>query len=160
LASLGFTSLGAGLLLSCADSRSPCGRKPVSRHLTVGTGVVESGLFLSMFVFSLLNPPPSPYALANAVRVAPPEQRYDRVLDFLRQRERARRIGAYISLPFGLALGGVWLGLAHETATGTGRTVLYSMGSAMIALSIGLFCYELLYTPPSERLARGEFPVD
>lgn len=158
--SLGFVGLGAGLLLACADSHSPCDGQPVSRHMTLAIGAIDGGLFLSWFVLSMVNAPPSPYALAISLRGTPPERRYDRVLDFLRRRERARRIGAYVSLPFGLALGTAWIGIAHEAATSTGRTVLYSVGTAMLAFSIGAFVYELVYTTPSEQLVRGQFPID
>jgi hypothetical protein len=160
-ASLGFAALGAGLMLSCTGSAQDlCGDHPAMRHMQFAVGAVELGFFSSTFLFSMLAPPPSPRALQRTLRGRGPEQRYDRVLDFLEQRDRLRRVGNYIALPWGLTMGGGAVLLGHEAPTGGGRAVMYGFGSALLAVTTVLFVYELLRTPDADRLAAGERPSE
>ena len=157
--SLGFVGMGTGLLLACADESTPCdGRRP-GRHLSLAIAIVDTGMFLSWFVLTMVNPAPPVHALARSLPRVARAQHYDRVLDFLRRRERQRAIGAVVTLPWMLGFGAAWLGIAHEASTNTGRTALYGAGSVVIAVSVAMVAYQLLETRPSERMAAGRFPA-
>ena len=154
--SLGFTALGVGLLAFCVDRESNCGARPFPRHMGTAIGIVNAGMFLSAFFTWTLAPPPSPGALALAVRGLPEAQRRPRVLAFLQERERQRRLATYVGTPWGLALGASFLVFADES--GKAETYTYVMGSLLLGIVVGTTLYELLRTPESERFAKGEKP--
>jgi hypothetical protein len=98
--SLAFVALGAGSMLArpgnCNvdpfSSDSGCGssRRRVDRSI-FAIELVETGFFLSNFLFDLIMPPSSPTTLRRELRSLGPEQRFDHVVDFLQQRERRQR---------------------------------------------------------------------
>ena len=169
LASLGFVALGVGAMFAepggCnADPFSAdAGCSAAHRRLDRGfftVDFVETSLFLSIFLVDLIIPPRSATALVREVRVLRPDARYDRVLDFLQQRERWRRTMSYVAVPtyFGLAGGLMWAGTG--AATPGGRVVTYGLGIGAAAIGVGSLIYEVLRVPDWQRMQRGEGPSD
>lgn len=157
--SLGFVALGTALIAGCGNGKGGCNHR-VTRHLGVTYGAIDAGLFMSFFLLWALLPPPSPQAYGLSVHGGSPEQRHARVLGFLKERYRRRRIGAYVALPFGVAMGVSLLVLAHEAETSDGRAFMYGAGGVLLAVVAGTTLYELLRTPDFERLEAGERPDD
>jgi hypothetical protein len=159
--SLGFVALGVGLMLlpSRCDPQCDASHR-LAERATFATGAADVGLFMSFFLLSVLLPPPSASALHLQLRGQDPSDRYGAVLDFLKQRERIRRIGAYVATPWLLGLGITTLVLAPDAATSGGRAVVYGMGIGLLALSTFALVYELLRTPDWRRLEAGYGPQD
>jgi hypothetical protein len=155
---LGFTALGAGLVLSCLAEDDACGKRGLGRGMQIGIGAFDAGLFLSTAVTALLMPPPSPTALQLSVQNLSAPERHARVLEFLELRDRQRRIAAYVWAPWGVAIGGVFLANAHDAATTEGQVLMYGAGAALIAFNLVALLYEQLRAGDAAKLRMGESP--
>lgn len=157
-AGLGLATWGAGLVLSCTERDEACGKSEGARHLQIGLGIAEAGMFLTSLITSLVLPPPSPTELKLSVQGLQPDEHRARVLEFLRRRDTFQRVASIAALPWGLAMSGVLLGTAHEAASTGGQVLLYGLGGVLLAFEVGAFVYELLREPDAEKLRRGAFP--
>lgn len=156
--SLGFVGLSTGLLLSCGSHDAVCGDQVFANKLGLSIAIGSTAIFLANFVLALLSAPPSAAALELQVRDLPDAQRHTRVHEFLERRERARRIGNYVSFPLGLAYGISQLAFAHEATTSGARVAAFGLGGLVLGLTLGLGLYELLRETDVERLQAGELP--
>jgi hypothetical protein len=156
--SLGYTSFGTGLMLSCVTKDEFCPETGLGRRLQIGVGVFEAGLFAANTLFMLLMPPPSATALELSVRGLGESERRARVLDFLEQRDRQRRVAAYVGAPWGLGLGTYLMTQAAVADDPHGKAWLYSMGASLLAFNLVFFLYDQLRRGDADRLRANEYP--
>lgn len=156
--SLGFAALGTGLVLSCVQKDAMCASPGIGRRFQIGAGLFDAGFFIANALTVLLMPPPSASEIELSVKNLSAAERRDRVITFLERRDHVRRVQAYIAAPWGAALGGYLLGVAHEAPTGPGEILTYSFGAAVLALNIALFIYEHVRRGDADRLRAGEYP--
>jgi hypothetical protein len=157
-ASLGFVSMGIGLMISAASQDFADEGHVLARRFTFVAGATDVGMFLSFFLLSVLTPPESPAALQLSLRSADPEARYARVLDFLKLRAKQQRIAAFVLAPWSMAIGVATIALSPDAATSGGRAFVLGLGIGVVALAAFSVIYELAYTPDWERLQAGESP--
>jgi hypothetical protein len=157
-ASLGFVSMGIGLMISAASHDFADEGHVLARRFTFVAGATDVGMFLSLFLLSVLTPPESPAALQLSLRSADPEVRYARVLDFLKLRARQQRVATFVLAPWSMAIGVATMALSSDAATSGGRAFVLGLGIGVVALSAFSVIYELAYTQDWERLQAGERP--
>jgi hypothetical protein len=156
--SLGFVSLGIGVMISSASHDLGDEGHVFARRLSFAAGATDVVTFLSLFVLSVLTPPESPAALQLSLRGTAPEARYDRVLEFLRQRSKQQRTASLVLAPWSMALGVAAMALSPEAATSGGRALTLGLGIGVVAWTAFSVIYELAHTQDWERFQAGESP--
>jgi hypothetical protein len=167
--SLAFVALGIGAIFArpggcdvspfAPDSGCSAARRRIDRGVLM-LDLSEVSFFFSVFLLDLITPPSSPTALELELRSRGADARYDRVMDFLQQRERRRRTMDCVTVPAYLAFGGGFVWVGTGAATSSGRALTYSLGIGLAAIGVATLIYELVRVPDWKRMERGEGPSD